>query len=64
MYNWAELFTLGHVSSSMDLMKFIKQFDTEEKCIAYLVAKRWPHGPVCDKCGTVGHAFKLGDLRK
>jgi len=48
----------------MDLMKFIKQFDTEEKCIAYLVAKRWPHGPVCDKCGTVGHAFKLGDLRK
>lgn len=48
----------------MDLMKFIKQFDSEEKCIAYLVAKRWPHGPVCDKCGTIDHAFKLTDPRK
>lgn len=48
----------------MDLMKFLKSFDTDEKCIAYLVQKRWPHGPVCDKCGTIGHAFKLGEPRK
>lgn len=48
----------------MDLIKLIKEFDSEEKCISYLVARRWPKGPVCDKCGTVGHAFKLTDPRK
>lgn len=48
----------------MDVIKMIKDFDSEEKCISYLVARRWPKGPVCDKCGTVGHAFKLTDPRK
>ena len=45
-------------------MKFLKQFDADEKCVAYLAAKRWPHGPVCDKCGAVNHAFKLSDPRR
>jgi transposase-like protein len=48
----------------MDLMEFLGKFDTDEKCIAYLAAKRWPAGPVCDKCGTIGNAFKLVDPRK
>lgn len=45
-------------------MEFIQEFDNEEKCIACLIQKQWPSGPVCDKCGTVGHAFKLADARK
>lgn len=26
--------------------------------MAYLAAKRWPNGPVCDKCGAVDEATK------
>lgn len=48
----------------MDLLSFLKKFDTDEKCVEYLAQKRWPSGAVCDKCGAVGHAFKLADPRK
>ena len=34
-----------------------KQFDmlfqTEDDCIRYLVARRWPHGVVCPRCGNM-----------
>lgn len=38
----------------------MRHFDTDAKCVKYLAAKRWPNGPVCDKCGTVNEAWKTG----
>ncbi|MCC6946881.1 MAG: IS1595 family transposase [Bradyrhizobiaceae bacterium] len=32
-------------------------FQTPEKARAYLEAMRWPEGPVCPHCGTVGSAY-------
>ena len=32
--------------------KLPKQFETEEKCIAFLEALRWPDGVSCPKCGN------------
>lgn len=36
----------------MNLIKLSEQFDTEEKCIAFLEAVRWPEGVRCLKCGN------------
>ncbi len=33
-------------------------FHDEEAAFKYLEAIRWPQGPVCSKCGVVGHAYK------
>lgn len=27
-------------------------FQTQEECLSYLVAKRWPHGVTCPRCGN------------
>jgi len=32
--------------------KLPKQFETEEKCVAFLEALRWPEGVNCPKCGN------------
>lgn len=32
------------------LLALMKQFDTEEKCVAHLASIRWPNGPVCQHC--------------
>jgi transposase-like protein len=32
--------------------KLPKQFETEEKCIAFLETLRWPEGVACPKCGN------------
>src|SRR5208283_5357134 len=32
--------------------QFDALFKTEEKCISYLVARRWPQGVVCPRCGN------------
>jgi transposase-like protein len=34
------------------LIALMKQFDTEEKCVAHLASIRWPSGPVCQHCGA------------
>ena len=47
----------------MDYLSFTDKFRTEEACVEYLAAKRWPDGPVCDKCGAVNEATKLQSPR-
>ena len=34
------------------IFEIVKQFGTEEKCIEYFERIRWPHGPVCIRCGS------------
>src|SRR6516164_10734081 len=33
--------------------EFLTRFPTEEACLAYLEALRWPHGFVCPSCGVM-----------
>lgn len=53
---------------SSNLLEFGRQFSTEQACIDYMKQVRWPHGPACPECGSVGvwwlkarQAFKCGD---
>ena len=34
-------------------MEFEEMFNTEQDCIDYLIAKRWPHGFECPLCGSI-----------
>jgi hypothetical protein len=36
----------------MKLIDVPKAFATDEMCLAYLEAKRWPHGVRCTLCGA------------
>ena len=36
----------------MTVAQFEKPFLDEEACRAYLVARRWPDGVVCPRCGN------------
>ncbi len=47
----------------MDLKQFADTFGTEEQCVEYLARTRWPHGPVCDKCGSISDAWKTAQPR-
>ncbi len=38
------------------LIQAVKMFDTEEKAEAWFVARRWPNGVACPKCGSVNVA--------
>ena len=40
------------LEGGMNMAKLVEQFDTEEKCIAYLEEIRWPEGVRCLKCGN------------
>ena len=44
----------------MSLLDFLKQFPDEESCWAHLEAIRWPDGPICPRCGSVGNAHHVG----
>ncbi|MGB0221444.1 MAG: IS1595 family transposase [Sinimarinibacterium flocculans] len=33
-------------------------FQNDEAAFAYLEGIRWPHGPICPHCGTIGRAYK------
>ncbi len=35
------------------------RFCDEDKCLAFIERARWPHGPVCPKCGGVDHASRV-----
>src|SRR5689334_17938374 len=35
-------------------------FHNEEAAYEFVEKRVWPHGPVCPKCGVIGHAGKLG----
>ena len=41
--------------------EFIKRFDTEDKCLAYVEQIRWPDGFVCPFCGVIGDPWRMGD---
>src|SRR5271167_4456587 len=36
----------------MTVKQFDTLFQTEADCIAYLVARRWPQGVICPRCGN------------
>src|SRR5580698_7227513 len=38
--------------STVKLIEVTKAFATEEQCLAYLEAKRWPNGVGCLRCGS------------
>lgn len=40
------------MTSIMSLTKIMDQYNTEDKCRAYLEELRWPAGPVCPDCGS------------
>jgi transposase-like protein len=40
----------------MSLLAFLKRFPDDDACWAHLEVVRWPAGPACPKCGTVGNA--------
>jgi transposase-like protein len=44
----------------MNLITFMKTFGTDEACRAHMQSVRWPHGPVCPKCGTINEAAPVG----
>ena len=55
------------------LIQAVKMFDTEEKAEAWFIARRWPNGVACPKCGSVNVAevksrkpqpFRCRDCRK
>ena len=40
----------------MKLTTFLARYGTDEACRSHLESARWPHGPVCDRCGSVDDA--------
>ena len=34
-------------------------FSTEQECVEHLARLRWPNGPVCPECGTIGRAYRI-----
>ncbi|MGC2191901.1 MAG: IS1595 family transposase [Candidatus Dormiibacterota bacterium] len=49
---------MGRPHFPRNLLEFQNQFGTEEACLAYLVASRWPDGFRCPSCGG-GKAYPL-----
>jgi transposase-like protein len=41
--------------------EFIKRFDSEAACLAYVEAIRWPDGFVCPHCGVASEPWRMGD---
>ena len=44
----------------MSNAQFEARFTDEEACKAYLVARRWPNGVACPRCGSV----RTGELSR
>ena len=41
------------------MVSFVQRFSTDEACRAFLERVRWPNGPVCPKCGSMGQASRV-----
>jgi transposase-like protein len=41
------------------LIDVTRQFSTEEQCLDYLEATRWPHGLACIHCGEMGRVSRI-----
>lgn len=48
----------------MTLFELQRSFPNEDACRAWLEAVRWPHGPECPACGTVGRAAPIKNRPK
>ena len=40
---------------SLNLIEFMKRFQTDEQCREFLFKLRWPNGFACPKCSNTGH---------
>ena len=47
----------------MEIMEVIKQFSTQEACVAYLEKIKWGHTPVCPYCKSVRSTKRKDPLR-
>jgi transposase-like protein len=45
------------------LQQAIRYFSDEQVCIDTVAALRWPHGPVCPKCGKAEHYYLASQRR-
>ena len=41
----------------LSLNEYMERFSSEEKCLEYLIEKKWPNGYCCPKCGSVDGYF-------
>ena len=41
------------------LYDVLEAFPTEQSCVEHLARLRWPNGPVCPSCGTIGRAYRI-----
>lgn len=47
-----------------DLLAFRQRFVTEQACIDYLEAVRWPETPICPRCGKDAYVCKTRPIYK
>jgi transposase-like protein len=45
--------------ATMNLADLMQEYGDEDKARAFLESLRWPHGPVCPKCGVIDDAYRL-----
>ena len=45
--------------ATVTLSDLMAQYSDEDAARAFLESLRWPHGPVCPKCGVVNDAYRL-----
>jgi transposase-like protein len=45
--------------ADVNLADLMQRYGEEDAARSFLEALRWPHGPVCPKCGVVNEAYKL-----
>jgi hypothetical protein len=41
----------------MSLLAFLKRFPYDDACWVHLETVRWPQGPICPACGSIGDAY-------
>jgi hypothetical protein len=39
--------------------EFIRRFDSEDACLAYVERIRWPNGFVCPHCGVIDEPWRM-----
>ncbi len=51
----------SRIRSLYDVMEV---FPNEQACVEHLARLRWPNGPVCPECGTIGRAYRISNRFK
>lgn len=39
------------------LLEAVRYFSDKDVCTEYLASIRWPHGPMCPRCGSLDHSY-------